>query len=353
MVDGPQIRISVSVPASLRTKLRAVALAAVSRTPGAPAADHARAVDQLGSDSATVRLGGLRSLERLARDHPADRQRVADQLCDYLRLPSDDHPRPGHEREVRLVAQRVLAALLRAGTQDVSIDLTGAVLTGLDLKECQIGAAKFDRAVFVGTTSFYQAVLGDVTFDGARFEANASFGHTRFTTFAQFIETRFDGDAWFLGAEFASHVWFDRARFAGHVRFGCTKFRGKSVFVETDFAGHAQFGSAEFDYCSFGEARFGGVANFGLAQFTGDVRFTGTRFDDGAWFDGARFHTDSTVFEDATFASFARMHDVWANSHQRSGQYEPSWPPGWLVDVEGGANGWARVVPAPSVLPSP
>jgi hypothetical protein len=168
----------------------------------------------------------------------------------------------------------VLASPLRTGTQDVSIDLTGAVLTDLDLEECQIGAAKFEHAVFAGRTSFDQAVLGDVTFDGARFEANTSFGHTRF----------------------ALHVGFDRAGFAGTADFGCTKVKGKAVFIESDFAGHAQFSSA------------------------------------------------------ATFACFAWMHDVWANPYQRSGKYEPSWPPGGLVDVDGRGNGWARVVPAPTVL---
>ncbi|MDX8029499.1 pentapeptide repeat-containing protein [Lentzea sp. BCCO 10_0856] len=348
MVEGPQIRISVTVPAGLST-----ILSAAFRATGASLADHARVIDQLGSDNATVRLGGVRSLERLARDHPADRQRVADQLCDYLRLSFGGHPRPDHEREVRLVAQRVLAGLLRNPDQDLTIDLTGAVLVDVDLSKCYAGGANFAGARFVGPASFDQAVLAGATFDRARFESRASFGHTRFTEPVQFIETMFDDEAWFLGAEFVSHVWFDRARFEGLARFGCAKFQGKAVFIETDFAGPAQFASAEFDYCSFDEARFRTVAHFGLAQFTGDVRFTRTRFDDVAWFDAAAFHTDSTVFEGAAFTSFARMRDVRANAHQRVGQYEPSWPPGWLVEVGSAQDGWARVVPVPVLLPEP
>ncbi len=48
---------------------------------------YARAVEQLGSDRAPVRLGALYALERLAEHTPALRQRVVDVICAYLRMP--------------------------------------------------------------------------------------------------------------------------------------------------------------------------------------------------------------------------------------------------------------------------
>jgi hypothetical protein len=88
---------------------------------------YTAAVEQLGSDKAPVRLGGLYALERLAQDNPdpsALRQTVVNVLCAYLRMPwappGDAPPeeaeesiqvlyeRRMQEREVRLTAQRIL-----------------------------------------------------------------------------------------------------------------------------------------------------------------------------------------------------------------------------------------------------
>jgi hypothetical protein len=46
-----------------------------------------RAVEQLGSDSPVVRIGGLHNLERIGQLHPELRQVVLDEICSYLRLP--------------------------------------------------------------------------------------------------------------------------------------------------------------------------------------------------------------------------------------------------------------------------
>ena len=48
---------------------------------------YTKAVEQLGSDKAPVRLGGLYALERLAQDNPAQRQTIVNVICAYLRMP--------------------------------------------------------------------------------------------------------------------------------------------------------------------------------------------------------------------------------------------------------------------------
>ena len=62
---------------------------------------YTKAVDQLGSDQAPVRLGGLYALERLAQANPSQQQTIVNVLCAYLRMPytlpgskpPDDAPR--------------------------------------------------------------------------------------------------------------------------------------------------------------------------------------------------------------------------------------------------------------------
>jgi hypothetical protein len=48
---------------------------------------YTKAVEQLGSDKAPVRLGGLYALERLAQDNPAHRHTIVNVICAYLRMP--------------------------------------------------------------------------------------------------------------------------------------------------------------------------------------------------------------------------------------------------------------------------
>jgi hypothetical protein len=90
---------------------------------------YTRAVDQLGSERAPVRLGGLHALERLAQNNPGQRQTIVDVICAYLRmpytsaevkLPAEDAPVEVHSRyeqrrqesQVRLTAQRILSMRL-------------------------------------------------------------------------------------------------------------------------------------------------------------------------------------------------------------------------------------------------
>lgn len=169
---------------------------------------YSKSVEQLSSDKAPVRLGGLYALERLAQDNPDQRQTMVDVICAYLRMPfpaqAPDRttvPAGGEgtagtggpsqaapyvandeweqEKQVRLTAQRVLADHLRRpgkgqGQADASperfwdnvrLDLTGATLIGFDLTDGTATGALFDEATFSGDAWF-----GEATFSsGARF----------------------------------------------------------------------------------------------------------------------------------------------------------------------------------------
>ena len=56
------------------------------------------AVEQLGSDKAQVRFGGLNALERLAQDNPAHRQAIVNVICSYLRMPFSPTAPPASRR---------------------------------------------------------------------------------------------------------------------------------------------------------------------------------------------------------------------------------------------------------------
>jgi hypothetical protein len=195
---------------------------------------YTKAVEQLGSDKAAVRLGGLYALERVAQNNLEQRQTVVNVLCAYLRMPFSPPgtsprrlgirrptrpPRPHHnptpstatttsastareELEVRQAAQRILTKHLQPEPQpttpvddfwkNINLDLAGATLMNWDLRDGRVHNATFNLTQFSGTTWFYGAQFtGTASFDSAQFTSPAGFDGAQFTDDTRFHETWF------------------------------------------------------------------------------------------------------------------------------------------------------------------
>jgi hypothetical protein len=208
---------------------------------------YTKAVEQLGSAQAPVRLGGLYALERVAQNNPDQRQTIVNVLCAYLRMPyqlPSDPPAEGtdeqlvathreriQEREVRLTAQGILANHLYAGYRktpvptfwrDIDLDLTGAALIDFDLTSCTVHNANFQSATFTGETIF--------TF--ALFTMYANFRAATFINIARFVGTTFIGHVDFESATFTSHVYFESATFDEGVPEEVARFLPESAESE-------------------------------------------------------------------------------------------------------------------------
>ncbi len=204
---------------------------------------YTKAVEQLGSDKAPVRLGGLYALERLGQDNPKQRQTIVNVLCAYLRMPfkgperglkgttagaEADHDEP--ELQVRLAAQELLKTHLSHDEPGywpgLSIDLQRAVLVDFRLSGCTLEAADFSRARFVGAV------------------------HVRGTTFARragFFGADFAASANFDQSVFAEGAFFTWAHFHGDARFTRTRSTGEFLFSRTTFDGQALFDGGEHE----------------------------------------------------------------------------------------------------------
>jgi uncharacterized membrane protein YidH (DUF202 family) len=319
---------------------------------------YTKAVEQLGSEKAPVRLGGLYALERLAQANPTQRQTVINVLCAYLRMPfeppGDPAPRkegarsnaapddpaaaeaPGgestvptapdqatgdwerrtQELQVRLTAQRILTNHLRPGPDqqrpvatfwsNSDLDLAGAMLIDLDLSDCHPREAQFDGASFAGRALFRGAWFAEAAwFDGASFAGNAYFNSARFAGHAAFNRASFAGDARFDQASFAEGAMFNGASFAEDAWFNQASFAGDAWFSGASFAEIARFDQASFAGDTlFSEANFAEDALFIRASFAGGAQFNGANFAEGAQFNGANFAEDALFIR----ASFAGAH---------------------------------------------
>ncbi|THV41204.1 pentapeptide repeat-containing protein [Glycomyces buryatensis] len=223
-----------------------------------------KAVEQLGSDKPTVRIGGLHNLERLGEQHEELRQIVLDEICAYLRLPyappkrdkgngresrgfEPVGPPPAEDRAaemegtVRMLAQEILQRHLNPKFgkgqywKHRRIHLSGAYLDRINFSNCRLERALFAGATFAGKTRFVQ---------------------TTFTRSPSFNGATFEGEAWFNSAIFNERAYFADTTFLKQVRFGAAMFIDYAEFTGTRFCGFTSFDWAQFERVADFKASF-------------------------------------------------------------------------------------------------
>ncbi|MET7998838.1 pentapeptide repeat-containing protein [Amycolatopsis sp. NPDC005232] len=186
---------------------------------------YTKAVEQLGSNKAPVRLGGLYALERLGQNNPSQRSTIINVICAYLRMPFEvpidvtgepleDNGGYREEEQVRRTAQRIfgwhrirggasenlwdvqhvdLAGANLAGVRWAAIDLDGADLTGANLTGAVIVSSNL-RSTFLRRANFTGALLDRSDFTDAGLEmanfTNANLKGTDFTR-ARLLQAKF------------------------------------------------------------------------------------------------------------------------------------------------------------------
>ena len=148
-----------------------------------------RAIDQLGSDRVSVRLGGIYALERIARDSAEDHWPVMQVLMDCVpRRPSQDKQPVGDPSELSMPAdvQAILTVLGRLNTKHAEhrrrlnlrkVDLRGAdlrkvnfreaILIEADLREVRLDHANLQGAN-LALADFRCTILQNANLRGAR-----------------------------------------------------------------------------------------------------------------------------------------------------------------------------------------
>lgn len=255
------------------------------------------ASEQLGHNSAPVRLAGAHAMASLADDwdERARRQMCIDVLCSYLRhagkRPTGDDDAEAQrawdtDREVRHTILHLIANRLRncGPWTGQDFDLTGVMIdVDIDLSRAKFKSSyiSFRDAEFSRYLNLYEADFGGgiVDFGGASFgDGWADFGRARFGSdgCVSFIRTKFTG----------AEVHFDHADFAAHVQFVAALFAGGEVICTAKFCSDVSFSAAELTggIVSFAGARFiRGTVDFCNAAFSGSlVSFRGARFDAGS-----------------------------------------------------------------------
>ena len=269
----------------------------------------------------------LQELAALAREHPEERQPIADAVCRYLR--ESPGPAPAGEQAVAVLAE---VARQHPDVGDCPADAAAAAITGTAAAAAGCDAAcehcldlELDTAV-LPDVDFGGCRLGDVSFTDTHFRGDSVFTRTRFASTALFRRSVFEGAASFAGARFNREADFGRTRFRADADFSRVRFQNIAwsdhgvSFADATFAMEAWFWKARFGSAvSFQRCEFGGRVN--LIQPTVDLT-------------GARLTADAR----------ARGQE-WPEGQD--------WPFGWATSPDLDEDGAARVVLDESLKPYP
>ena len=325
---------------------------------------YTTAVEQLSSDKASIRLGGVYTLVGLVDEWLSDEkttsspeerhkegQVIINNLCAYIRSPL-----PLAERAEQLDKDYAkdlqndfdgdiekFDADKRAFARDKAAleeerQVRQSIIEEIHKRLQYIGTpgswSKLDYD-FSNAHFFYPIVFTNSCFDassrffGASFTQDTDFSGTTFTERAPFSEatftctpfsgTTFTERAPFSGAIFTEGVGFFRVTFTQDADFSETTFTEGAPFSGATFLQDANFSRAAFTrdahffgakftgYADFFEAEFTGNADFSMAKFTGNANFSKAKFTEAS-FSGAGFTKNANFFgaEFTRYANFFR-----------------------------------------------
>ena len=212
---------------------------AVSKTEQGQRQDRLKnAIEHLGHESDSVRLGGAYELFHLAEDTEDLRQTVLDILCAHIRqTTSEDKYREKHKSKPSEEIQSLLTLLFvqkHEAFKDCHINLQESWLNGADVRGAHLEKAILTKAHLQGTI-LYKAHLQNANFRDAYLQgANLDIAHLQA---AEFIQAHLQGvqlyRACMQGAEFfGAHMQGARLVHASlqGARLGNTHLQGADLF---------------------------------------------------------------------------------------------------------------------------
>jgi uncharacterized protein YjbI with pentapeptide repeats len=124
---------------------------------------YTKAIEQLGSSTIDVTIGGIYALERIAHDSPRDHSTVMEVLTACIREHSSEplhEPIEGRSRPEPITRPDIQAAVTVIGRRDTAHDRTRINLSGVHLPGADLPKAKFSGADLAGANLTHSDLTG-------------------------------------------------------------------------------------------------------------------------------------------------------------------------------------------------
>ena len=308
---------------------------------------YTKAVEQLGDEKPSIRMGGVYTLVGLVdewleeesiekyEDRLKEGQVIINNLCAYIRSPftlatrynelDKDNPTPDGvykdnqqefytdkaefkaEADVRLGIIKEIHNRLQGpeintpgAWSDFEYDFSGSIFFySVDLTNSYYtkyvnfsGATYQDRANFRGST--YQ---GRANFSESTYRSRADFSRSTYQKWTDFNRSTYQDQADFRGSTYKGGANFSDSTYQGEANFSDSTYKGGANFTDSTYQGWTYFSGSTYQ----GGANFTGSTYWGWANFTGSTYQGWANFSDSTYQGGANF-TGSTYQGWANFA---------------------------------------------------
>ena len=301
---------------------------------------YTTAIEQLSSDKASIRLGGVYTLVGLVDEWLTDKktipniekrrqegQVIINNLCAYIRSPfllaerAEQLDKPyakDLQKDFDGDKEKFDADMRSFAQEKAALEEERQVRQSIIKEICErlqeFGAPglwsefdyDFSNAHFFYLTLFTSGYFDALSyFHGATFTQDASFCRTTFTGYARFSGAKFTKDANFSGATFTRDTDFTGAKFTENADFSKVEFTWSADFSKVEFT-ETNFTKAKFTWSAdFSQAKFAENADFSQAKFTRKADFSEAKFDEKPIFE---YELYSEIFK-AKFSHRANPED--------------------------------------------
>ena len=322
---------------------------------------YTKAVEQLGSKEAPVRMGGVYTLVGLVdewledesiekyEDRLKEGQVIINNLCAYIRSPftlashynelSNPTPTPkgiykdkkekfyadkatlDSESDVRLSIIKEIHDRLQGPDKntpgawsDFEYDFSGSTFFyPIDLTNSYYAKPiNFSGSTYQGGAYFTGSTYKDVAdFGGSTYQGRADFGGgSTYQSRADFSGSTYQGRAYFGDSIYKSRAYFSDSIYQGRADFGDSTYQGRADFGGSTYQDEAYFGggSAYWRRAYFGDSIYQGRANFGDSIYQGRANFGGSIYQGEANFTGSTYQGEAN-FTGSTYKSWAYFSD--------------------------------------------
>ena len=293
---------------------------------------YTKAVEQLGSKEAPVRLGGVYTLVGLVDEWLEEKnleyserlkegQVIINNLCAYIRSPftlasyydelSED--KPSSEGIYKDNQQKFYTDKAEFKSEaDIRLSIIKEIHSRLQSPDKNTPGAWSDFEYdFSGSTFFYPVDLtksyytkpvnfsgstyqDEVRFDGSVYKDEADFGSSIYQSWADFRRSTYQDRANFTRSIYQSEADFNYSTYQGWADFARSTYQSWADFTGSTYQGEADFSDSTYQ----------SEAVFVRSTYQGWADFSGSTYQSMADFSGSTYQSDA-VFSGSTYQSWA------------------------------------------------
>ena len=316
---------------------------------------YTKAVEQLGSKEAPVRLGGVYTLVGLVDEWLEEKnleyserlkegQVIINNLCAYIRFPftlasyydelSED--KPSSEGIYKDNQQKFYTDKAEFKSEaDIRLSIIKEIHSRLQNPEINTPGTWSDFEYdFSGSTFFYPIDLtnsyytkpvnfsgstyqDDADFESSTYQSRADFSDSIYRCWADFNYSTYQSETDFSGSTYQDGATFNGSTYTGWANFNCSTYREGAYFSSSTYQSEAYFNSSIYrERADFSYSTYQGWACFNYSTYQSEADFSDSTYQGKADF------SDSTYREGAYFSSSTYQNEVYFNDSTYEGKAE-------------------------------